>query len=68
MSGHATGIDRSETTLFPERPEDCVGADNPVRAVDAFVHVLDLQDPGFVHAAPAATGRLGYDLAVLLKL
>ncbi len=37
MTGYVTGADRSQTTLFPDRLEDFVGADNPVRAVDAFV-------------------------------
>ena len=68
MSGYVTGIDRSQTTLFPDRLEDFVGANNPVRAVDAFVDGLDLRDMGFLRAAPAATGRPGYDPAVLLKL
>ncbi len=68
MTGYVTGTDRSQTTLFPDRLEDFVGADNPVRAVDAFVDGLDLRDMGFVRAAPAATGRPGYDPALLLKL
>jgi transposase len=65
MSGYLIGIDRSQTTLFPDRLEDFVGADNPVRAVDAFVDGLDLGEMGFVRAALAATGRPCYDLAVL---
>ncbi len=68
MSGYVTGIDRSQTTLFPDRLEDFVGVDNPVRAVDAFVDASDFRDLGFVRATPAATGRPGYDPAVLLKL
>ncbi len=68
MSGYVTGIDRNQTTLFPDRLEDFVGVDNPVRAVDAFVDALDFRDLGFVRAAPAATGRPGYDPSVLLKL
>jgi hypothetical protein len=31
------GVDRSQSTLFPERLEDWIGEDNPVRAIDAFV-------------------------------
>ena len=34
--------DRDQTTLFPERLEDYVAADNPVRMVDAFVKNLGL--------------------------
>jgi Transposase domain (DUF772) len=39
-----------------------------VRIVDAFVEELDLLALGFGGAGPAATGRLGYHPAVLLKL
>ncbi len=35
-------MDRSQTLLFPERLEDYVAADNPVRFLDAFVASLDL--------------------------
>jgi len=34
---HRTGLDRSQTLLFPERLEDYVAAENPVRFLDAFV-------------------------------
>jgi len=34
---HQRGLDRSQTLLFPERLEDYVGAENPVRFLDAFV-------------------------------
>ena len=33
---HRTGLDRSQTLLFPERLEDYIAAENPVRFVDAF--------------------------------
>jgi transposase len=68
MSGYLIGTDRSQTTLFPERLEDFVDANNPVRAVDAFIDALDLRDLAFVRALPAATGRPGYDPGMLLKL
>ena len=29
---HRTGLDRSQTLLFPERLEDYVAANNPVRS------------------------------------
>jgi transposase len=45
---------------FPDRLDDFVGADNPVRVVDAFVDALDLRELGFTRAAPASTGRPGY--------
>jgi len=65
---HRTGLDRSQTLLFPERLEDYIGAENPVRFLDAFVASLDLHALGFAKARCANTGRPPYDPAVLLKL
>ena len=33
---------RAQATLFPERLDDWIAEDNPVRAVDVFVDELDL--------------------------
>src|SRR5829696_9135176 len=68
MAGYVEGVIRSQATLFPDRLDDFVGANNPVRVVDAFVDALDLRELGFARAAPASTGRPGYRPAVLLKL
>jgi transposase len=65
---HRTGLDRSQTLLFPERLEDYIAAGNPVRFLDAFVGWLDLHALGFGKARCANTGRPPYDPAVLLKL
>ena len=54
--------------MFPERLEDYIGAENPVRFLDAFVAHLDLHALGFARAQVANTGRPPYDPAVLLKL
>ena len=48
--------------------DDYVGADNPVRFIDAFVDQLDLAAAGFIRVAPKATGRPGYAPGDLLKL
>jgi hypothetical protein len=40
---HQRGLDRSQMLLFPERLEDYVTANNPVRFLDAFVANLDLR-------------------------
>ena len=55
MAGYVEGVDRGQATLFPDRLDDLVGADNPVRVVDAFVGALDLRELGFARAAPAST-------------
>jgi transposase len=54
--------------LLPETVDDYVGADNPVRFIDAFVDQLDLAAAGFIRVAPKATGRPGYAPGDLLKL
>jgi transposase len=65
---HRAGLDRSQTLLFPERLEDYIGPENPVRFLDAFAGSLDLHALGFDKARCAGTGRPPYDPAVLLKL
>ena len=65
---HRAGLDRSQTLLFPERLEDYIGPENPVRFLDAFVASLDPHALGFDKARCADTGRPPYDPAVLLKL
>ena len=44
MRRFVEGVDRGQTTLFPECLEDWIGEDNPVRAVDVFVEELDLAE------------------------
>lgn len=65
---HITGADRAQVLLLPDSVDDYVGADNPVRFIDAFVDSLDLAGAGFKRAEPKETGRPGYDPADLLKL
>lgn len=68
MSGYLEGTDRGQTTLFPDRLEDWICEDNPVRVVDLFVGEIDLAEFGFGRTSPASTGRPGYHPSVLLKL
>jgi transposase len=65
---HISGFERSQILLLPEAVDDYVGADNPVRFIDAFVDELDLSAAGFVRAGAKAPGRPGYAPADLLKL
>src|SRR5215208_939055 len=65
---HILGHDRSQLLLLPEAVDDYVGADNPVRFIEAFVDGLDLAALGFIGTVPKATGRPGYAPADLLKL
>ena len=62
------GSSREQQVLFPDVLDDYVGADNPVRFLDAFVASLDLLALGFARATPAETGRPSYDPGDLLRL
>src|SRR5215472_7453978 len=68
MKRFVEGVDRGQSTLFPERLEDWIIEDNPVRVIDVFVDELDLVDLGFGGVDPEATGRPSYHPSVLLKL
>jgi transposase len=68
MARFVWGADRNQATLLPDRLDDYVFEDNPVRVVDVFVDELDLAALGFDGVRPAATGRPGYHPATLLKL
>ena len=68
MKRFVEGVERGQSTLFPERLEDWIGDDNPVRVIDVFVDELDLGGLGFGRVEPRATGRPGYHPSVLLKL
>ncbi|MEA3250599.1 MAG: IS1182 family transposase [Pseudomonadota bacterium] len=68
MKRFVSGESRSQATLFPELLDDYVSEDNPVRAIEAFVEVLDLRQLGFKGVDPHATGRPAYHPAVLLKI
>jgi len=68
MKRFVEGVERGQSTLFPERLDDWIGDDNPVRVIDVFVDELDLGGLGFGRVEPRATGRPGYHPSVLLKL
>src|ERR1017187_794994 len=65
---HISGFERSQLLLLPEAVDDYVGADNPVRFIDAFVDGLDLSAAGFCRVSAKTTGRPGYAPVDLLKL
>ena len=68
MKRFVEGEDRHQSTLFPERMDDWVREDNPVRVIDVFVDELDLGVLGFNGIDPQMTGRPSYHPSVLLKL
>ena len=52
MRRFVEGIDRGQTTLFPECLEDWIGEDNPVRVVDVFVKNSICPSLGLVGSIP----------------
>ena len=68
MGRYIGGQERTQSTLFPERLDDWIDEDNPVRAVDVFVEGLDLTRLGFERTQPAETGRPAYHPSTLLKI
>src|SRR2546421_531788 len=68
MKRFVAGLDRGQSTLFPECLDDWIDEDNPIRVIDVFVVELDLGDLGFGGIDPKATGRPSYHPAALLKL
>ena len=67
MSGFIKGEDRTQATLFPERLDDYIAEDSPVRVIDVFIDELDLTDLGF-KTQPNETGRPAYHPSTMLKL
>src|SRR4051794_14025266 len=68
MKRFLVGADRGQSTLLPECLDEWIDESNPVRAVGAFVHALDLAQLGFEGIVPEATGRPSYHPSALLKL
>src|SRR5690349_22756621 len=68
MKRFVEGVDRGQSTLFPECLDDWIDADNPVRVIDVFVDALDLGALDFGGVDPKATGRPSYHPSIFLKL
>lgn len=66
---YKSGTAREQGLLLPARVEDYVAADNPVRAVDAYVDSLELGKLGFKNAGgDLSAGQPAYHPGALLKL
>lgn len=68
MGRFVQGEDRRQDYLLPASLDDYVSADNPVRAVEAFIDALDLKALEFAGITPAETGRPAYHPATMLKI
>jgi hypothetical protein len=56
MKRFIEGLVRRQTTLLPECIDDYVDEHNPVRAIDTFIDMLDLEALGF-DVDPEPTGK-----------
>jgi transposase len=65
MSKFIEGQDRSQGTLFPERLDDYVDEDSPVRVIDVFIDDLDTSGLGFRIELMWLTGRLAPDFKTI---
>ena len=65
---YVKGQPREQATLFPERVEDYIGKDNPVRFIDKFVESLDLVKLGFKQSVAKDMGRPAFDPGDMLRL
>ena len=68
MKRFVEGEDRTQGVLLAEFLDDCVGEDNPVRAIDVFVDELDLRGLGFEGVVAETTGRPAYHPGTMLKI
>ncbi|MFT5115990.1 MAG: transposase [Parasphingorhabdus sp.] len=67
LSGFIVGACRKRATLFPDRLDDYITAENTIRVIDAFIDSLDFSNLGF-KSMPAETGRPAYHPSTLYKL
>ena len=52
MKHFVEGEDRSQSTSFPQRLDEYIAEDNPVRVIDVFVDELALGDLGIERVVP----------------
>jgi transposase len=63
------GVNRDQPSFLPPCLDDYVGPDHPVRAIDAYVDALDLEELGFRHpGSDGGAGQPPYHPGDLLKL
>lgn len=67
MTDFIEGENRYQATLFPERLDDYIAEENPVRIIDFFIDGLNLSGLGF-RTKPEVTGRPAYHPATMLKI
>jgi len=57
-------LNRQQQMLLPSSVEEYISENNLVRAIDAYVNTLNLQNMGFINTSPVITvGQPAYDPA-----
>ena len=64
--GYIEGADRNQIMMVAY--DNLVEKNSMVRLIDRFINICDLAKMGFIHSAPAQTGRPPYDPAFFAKL
>ena len=63
------GLNRKQQQFFPPSVDEYVSEDNPVRAIEDYVELLDMIELGFTKAAlGSADGQPAYHPRLLLKI
>jgi len=62
------GLNRNQQLLFPPSLDEYVGENNPVRAIDDYVSLLDLKRLGFNDTSNSLSGQKSYSPQLLLKI
>ena len=69
MPKYKQGQNRKQALLFPPSVEDYVDENNPVRAIDAYVNILDMSKLGFfTKKKNSSDGQPPYSPAMMLKI
>ncbi len=62
------GLNRNQQLLFPPSLDEYVDENNPVRAIDDYVSLLDLKRLGFNDTSNSLSGQKSYAPELLLKI
>ena len=62
------GFNRKQQLIFPPSLDEYVDEDNPVRAIDDYVSLLDLKRLGFSDTSNSLSGQKSYAPQLLLKI
>ena len=68
MRRYHLSLNRTQKNLLQPRVEDYISANNPVRAIDAYINTLNWADLEFQNTQlQSSAGRPPYEPAALLK-